>query len=581
MTVLAYLRVGEGGFVNLDDDAYVEHQPLVNQGFSAASVAWAFTGVHSNNWHPLTTLSHQLDCELFGVRPGPMHWENLGWHVLNTLLVYFVWRALTNAVWRSALVAALFALHPLHVESVAWISERKDVLSAFFWLLGIWTYAHYVRRPTRGRYALVAGLMVLALLAKPMAVTFPCALLLLDYWPLHRWPTRSWRQLAVEKLPMFVLVALHSGITFIVQHDTGAGQFGERFSLWIRIGNGIVSYVRYAGKTLWPESLSPMYFHPGAWPIAAVLGAAVLLLVISGVIVWLRHTRPWLVVGWLWFLGTLMPVIGLIQVGAQAMADRYMYVPILGLLTMCAWEGGALISRELRARPLILGGVCAILAGLTVITFRQVGAWKNSITLYHHSIAVGENNPAVHYLLAVALRASGQPPSQVEAHFRRALELQPNYVNALTQLALIALLNQRFDDARALIEESIRREPSNAALRVNLGAFWVRMNRLDLATPHFEEALRLDPKLVTAHLELGQIFANQNRFEQALVHYEARARRERWNPDALAEYGTLLANMRQFEAAKQALERSLWIRPNAPAVRANLDLVEQLMRAKG
>ncbi|MGH7957009.1 MAG: glycosyltransferase family 39 protein, partial [Opitutaceae bacterium] len=203
VTVLAFSKVGEAGFVNLDDDAYVEHQPLVNQGLRAAGIVWAFTGSHSSNWHPLTTLSHMLDCELFGLRAAPMHWVNLAWHVLNSALVFLAWRALTGATWRPAIGAALFALHPLHVESVAWISERKDVLSAFFWLLGLWAYARYARAPSVRCYLLVAGAMVLALLSKPMAVTFPCTLLLLDFWPLRRWPLRDWRSLFIEKLPLF------------------------------------------------------------------------------------------------------------------------------------------------------------------------------------------------------------------------------------------------------------------------------------------------------------------------------------------------------------------------------------------
>jgi Tfp pilus assembly protein PilF len=581
VTVAAYWRVGEAGFVNLDDDAYVEHQPLVNQGFRPAAIVWAFTGSHSSNWHPLTTLSHMLDCELFGVRPQPMHWENLAWHVLNSALVFLVWRALTGATWRPAIVAALFALHPLHVESVAWISERKDVLSAFFWLLGIAAYIGYARQPSIRRYLLVAGAMVLALLSKPMAVTFPCTLLLLDFWPLRRWPASSWRSLFVEKLPLFGLVAIHSVLTFLVQRASGAAAYGERFPFSARLGNAVVSYARYLGKTLWPESLTPMYFHPGYWPVGQIVGATLAIVVLSVVIWWHRRTRPWLNFGWLWFLGTLVPVIGLVQVGAQSMADRYMYIPILGVFTLIVWQSARLVYVWPRTRAPLIAATAALLIAFGVFTARQVKPWKSSLALYEHCIAVGEDNPAVRYLLAVALQAAGRPQAEVAAQFHKALERRPDYVNALTQLAIIAIGAQRMDEARRLIEQTVRVEPNNPGVHANLGAFWVRAGRPDEAIRHYEHVLKLDPKSSGAHFELGQIKLNQNDMEAARAHYEARARLDRWNADALADYGTLLSNLRRLDEARYYLERALWIRPDFPRARQNLDTTLQLMKQKG
>ncbi len=579
-TVLAFWRVGDCGFVNLDDDAYVEHQPLVNQGLRSAGLAWAFTGSHSSNWHPLTTLSHMLDCQLFGVRPAPMHWENLLWHTLNAVLVFLAWRTLTGALWRSAIVAALFALHPLHVESVAWISERKDVLCAFFWLLGLWAYAGYAQRPTVARYLLVAGALVLALLSKPMAVTFPCTLLLLDFWPLQRWPEKSWRALVVEKLPLFALVVVHSVLTFLVQSGSGAAQFGERFSLGVRVANAFVSYVRYVGKTLWPESLAPMYFHPGHWPLAAVVGALVVLLAVTALAWWLRRTPPAGVLGWLFFLGTLVPVIGLVQVGAQAMADRYMYVPILGLFTAVVWPLAAVAANWPRVRTLVAVATIALLAVLAIVTARQVPAWKNSIALYEHSIAVGEDNPAARYLLAVALQAAGRPQADVVAQYRHALRLRPDYVNALTQLAIIAFANGRADEARQLIAESVRVDPRNPGLHVNLGAISVRAGKPDEAVPHFERALQLDPRLPVAHLELGQIRFAQQRYAESLAHYETRARAERWNPEALTDYGTLLCNLGRPAEGRPFIERALWIAPTHERALKALEAAKQLLAQK-
>ena len=583
LTLLAYWRAGEAGFVNLDDDAYVEQQPLVNLGLRPAGIAWAFTGSHSSNWHPLTTLSHMLDCELFGVRPGPMHWENVLWHTLNALLVFLVWRALTGATWRPAILAAMFALHPLHVESVAWISERKDVLSAFFWLLGLGAYAGYVRQPSTARYLLVGGAMVLALLSKPMAVTFPCTLLLLDFWPLRRWPERSWRSLFIEKLPLFALVAIHSVLTFFVQRASGAANFGERFPLDARIGNALVAYLRYLGKTLWPESLAPLYFHPGYWPGSVVLAATIVLVVASVYFWWLRRTRPWLLFGWLWFLGTLVPVIGIVQVGAQSMADRYMYFPILGVFTLGIWQFARLVHFWPRTRPLLIASTAAVTVGFGVVTWRQVPAWNNSVALYEHSIAVGEDNPAVRYLYAVSLAMKGRPEAEVVAQFKRALQLRPDYINALTQLAMIALSHQRMDEARRLVEHTIALEPRNPALHSNLGALCVRTGRPDEAIPHFKHVLELDPNAAGAHLELGQIYLNQNRYDEALAHYAIRAKLDPWNPDAQTEYGTLLSNLGRIDEALPYFERALWLRPGHARAKQNLEAVKQLQaqRKKG
>ena len=335
VTIIAYWRVGEWGFVNLDDDAYVQFQPMVNEGLRSAAIAWAFASTHSNNWHPLTSLSHMLDCTLFGVTAAPMHWENLGWHLLNTLLVFFVWRSLTGTFWRSAFVAALFALHPLHVESVAWISERKDVLSTFFFLLALWAYGRYARRQPRsskkrrpansrnGDYWLALCFFALGLLAKPMVVTLPLVLLLVDVWPLERLRRNRSGALVREKVPFLLLGAIDAAITFEVQTHSGAARYGQRFSLASRCENAIVAVLRYVEKTFWPARLSVFYAHPASWPASIVLVAAAVTLFVTAIAWMQRGSRPWLIVGWAWFLITLAPVIGVVQVGAQAMADRY------------------------------------------------------------------------------------------------------------------------------------------------------------------------------------------------------------------------------------------------------------------
>jgi tetratricopeptide (TPR) repeat protein len=312
-----------------------------------------------------------------------------------------------------------------------------------------------------------------------------------------------------------------------------------------------------------------------------VAGAAVVLVLLSATVWFLRRTRPWLAFGWLWFLGTLVPVIGLIQVGAQSMADRYMYLPILGLFTAAVWQAARLVHLWPRTRVSLIAAAAALLVVFGLVTARQVPAWKNSIALYEHSIAVGEDNAAVRYLLAVALQAAGRPQNDVVAQFRRALDRRPDYVNAMTQLAIIALTNQRMDEARKLIEETIRLEPTNPSLHANLGAFWVRAGQPEEAVRHFEQVLRLQPNSGGAHFELGQIRLNQNRVEEARAHYEARVRADPWNADALADYGTLLGNLHRLEEARRYLERALWIRPDFPRARQNLDATIQLLRQKG
>jgi len=580
VTWAAYWGVGDAGFVNLDDDAYVEFQPMVNQGLRTATVAWAFTGSHGGLWFPLTSLSHALDCQLFGVRPGPMHLENVGWHVLNTLLVFFVWRTLTGAVWRSALVAALFALHPLNVESVAWISERKNLLSTFFWLLGLGAYVRYVSGPTLARYGLVLLTLVFALLSKPMAVTFPFTLLLLDYWPLRRWPALGWPKLVWEKVPLFALTAAISALTILAQSSAGAADFGRRIGLGDRIGNALVSCVRYLGKAAWPDSLAAFYPHPGAWPVAAVVGAAVFLGVIS---VWAwrqRRAQPWFLFGWLWFLGTLVPVSGLIQVGAQAMANRYAYVPLLGIFVVLAWAGGEIATRWPKARLGLAVAAACMLAGCFLLTRRNTPAWNDSVQLHEHSIAAGVDSATSRYLLAVAYEKAGRPEADVVAQFRRALELDSTYINAHAQLATIALRHQRVDEAWAIAQTALRLEPTNPAVHLSAAAACLWRQRTDDAIAYLREALRLKPHYAEAHRTLAGVFAQQNRLEEARTHLEAAVRAAPWDAEALCDLGVLLGSMRQFELARLRLERALWINPRLDRARDNLVAIANLARAK-
>lgn len=432
-------------FLYYDDHLYVFKNPQVVKGLSWENIAWAFhpkTSVASN-WHPLTMISHMADCQIFGLNPWGHHLTAILWHVVNVVLLFFLWHKMTGAIWRSALVAALFAWHPLHVESVAWISERKDVLSTFFWLVGCWIWADYARRPGWGRYLLVCVTLVLGLLSKPMVVTFPFALLLLDYWPLNRYANAvgNWRssfqrfgQLTLEKLPMIVLVAVASYVTLRVQ--AGSRLSLERVTIPQRVSNAALSYDKYLAKLAWPSGLATPYLldEEGLSPTAGML-AAIPLVVLCGLALALVRRVPYLFVGWFWFLGTLVPVIGLVQVGIQAMADRYSYIPYIGLFVAVAWGLGDLVRVWPRLGWPAVTGVSAALVAFAVLAFQQVGYWRDTPTLLRHAIAVTGDNHVARFGLGAALRAENRFEESV-AEFDAILRKKPDFHAAYYQRAL-------------------------------------------------------------------------------------------------------------------------------------------------
>ncbi len=428
LTLAAYLPTLHNGFVNLDDGLYVTGNPHVQQGITGASVAWALTANVANNWHPLTLLSHLLDCQLFGLDAAGHHAMSLLLHLANVLLLFAVLRRLTGAVWRSAAVAALFAVHPAHVESVAWVAERKDVLSALFWLLAMAAYGRYARHPSLDRYLLVALAMALGLAAKPMVVTLPFALLLLDVWPLERLGL-GWKRLTVEKLPLLALSAASSLVTLRYQRTSLAPLGLDPWSL--RLANAAVSYAAYLGKLLLPRNLAVFYPIPLAIPAGKVAAAAALLAILTALAVRTARKAPWLLVGWLWFLGTLVPVIGLVQVGRQAMADRYTYIPSIGLFVAIVWGIAGLIGESSRRRAIIYKATAAAvaIALLAAGTWMQAGTWRDSVALYRHALAVTRDNYVAHLGLAKALVAKGDGAGAAE-QYRAALALRPGLIEA-------------------------------------------------------------------------------------------------------------------------------------------------------
>jgi hypothetical protein len=427
LTLAAWLPTLRNGFVNLDDGLYVTGNPHVRQGLTRESLAWAMTANVANNWHPLTLLSHLLDVQLFGLDPAGHHATSLLLHLANVLLLFAVLTKMTGAPGRSAAVAALFAVHPAHVESVAWVAERKDMLSALFWLLAMGAYERYARRPSPGRYLLVALAMALGLAAKPMVVTLPFALLLLDVWPLERLQL-GWKRLIIEKLPLLALSAASSLITLRYQRTSLAPLDVLPWSF--RLAGAAVSYAAYLGKLLLPRNLAVFYPVPLEIPAWEILGAVTLLAAITAVSVWKARRAPWLLVGWLWFLGTLVPVIGLVQVGRQAMADRYTYLPSIGLFLAIVWGIWELAGER---RVLLATAAAAVIALLAVGTWRQANYWKDSDALYRHALAVTHGNYLAHLGLAKALAAERDWNGAAE-QYRAALALRPGLVEARSGL---------------------------------------------------------------------------------------------------------------------------------------------------
>jgi len=526
-------------FVNYDDNEYFFSNPQVQAGLTWPGATWAFRTTHSNNWHPLTWLTLMLDAELFGTGPRGPHLTNLLLHAANSVLLFLLLRRMTAAHWRSAAVAALFALHPLHVESVAWVSERKDVLSAVFFMLTLLMYARFVERSTvegsvsnsdtsravvqspksKVFYGLALLFFALGLMSKPMLVTLPFVLLLLDFWPLRRSDVLPLRRLIVEKLPFLAMSLAASVATVVAQHD--AVQSLDRLSLGIRAVNAVVAYVRYLGKAFWPVDLAVPYPHPG-YGSPWLFGLSAGLMLISVVAVW-RFGRkfPFLVTGWFWYVGMLVPTIGLVQVGMQSMADRYTYLPLIGVFIILAWGTNEMLNplRLSRSgRTVVATCVAVILMACVARTVDQLGYWRNGGTLFRHTLAVTKRNDLAHYNLGQYYSSTGENAAAIEQYLN-ALEIRPNYDDALNNLGVALAMKGELDAAVARIQEAIRRNPNKADARFNLGNVFVLQRRFEEAAGAYEEALRLQPDYPEAHNNLANVLAMLGRRVPAGQHY--------------------------------------------------------------
>jgi tetratricopeptide (TPR) repeat protein len=534
-TLALFSQVRQFEFINFDDPAYITQNPIVQQGLTSEGLSWAFKKLHGDDtyWHPVTWISHMLDCQLFGPDAGAHHIVNLLFHVANVLLLFHLLRRTTGSLWRAAIVAALFACHPLQVDTVAWVTERKNVLSGMFWFLTMLAYVRYAESPTRARYAVVLLCFALGLMSKPVLVALPCVLLLMDFWPLGRveWKRDRkdkatslripWKRAVLEKIPLLAL-SIISGIVTLAGHARlGTTLSDEQFPLSARLANAIVSYARYLQKTVWPTDLS-VYYPLQTWAgWQVLLSLAVVCAITLLAVVW-RARRPYFMVGWFWFLGVLVPTIGLVQASTQAMADRFAYLPLVGIFIAGVWLAGDFLEKSPRRRA--LAGVCTglVLLAAAAMTWRQLGFWRNSITLFTHSLAVTRSNAVAHNNLGSALE-SARRPQEAEKHYREAIRIKPFSPQAHNNLGNVLDDMGRSEEALAAYHEALRLRPNVALVHNNLGVVLAKLGRLDEAHTNFSLAMKLQPReahtyylMGTLHLRRGDPRAAVNAFEIAL-----------------------------------------------------------------
>ena len=587
--LVAYAGVRQHDFVNFDDPEYVVQNRHVTSGLTFANVAWSLTAVHSANWHPLTWMSHMLDCSLHGLDPGGHHVTNVLLHALATVLLFFALRTMTGAPGRSAFVAALFALHPRNVESVAWISERKDVLSAVFWTGAMWAHAAYAQRSTLPRYLAVALLLGLGLLAKPMVVTLPAALLLLDLWPLRRvrlagigddatTDVRTPAPLAVpavvrEYAPLFAIALAAAIVTFLAQRSSGAVATLTALPLGFRLQNAVVTYAGYLWSLLWPTQLAVFYPYR-TLPVAEV-SAALALLVALSVLAWrTRRTRPYLLVGWLWYLGTLVPVIGIVKAGDQAMADRFTYLPAIGIFLAATWAIADAASRDPRTRRALVPAAVLVAIACLLTTRRQVEHWRDSVTLFRHALAVTSRNHLAELNLAAALVERGDVAAGLE-HARAAQALRPDDVKVLATLGTALARSGHGDEAESAYRRALQSDPDSVLAWLGMAVLHAERGQWGDAERAYAEVLRREPEHAKAHAGLGFVLSAQARHADAIVQYRAAIVADEKLLQAYNGLALALEATGQTDEALRVLESALQHAPDEQRLRVTYDAMLQ------
>jgi len=579
VTVLAvYSQVAEHGFIDFDDGIYILNNAHVRTGLTSENIRWALTSLEASNWHPLTWISHMLDCQVYGLRPAGHHLTSLFLHVANCLLLFLVLRTATGDLWRSALAATLFGLHPLHIESVAWVSERKDVLSSFFWMLTILAYLNYARRGRALPYMLALMLFAFGLMCKPMLVTLPFVLLLLDLWPLGRFTctslnARSPIHVWYEKIPFLVLSVASCVVTYMAQSRGKVVLSLETVSLVDRIMNGCLSYVQYLLKLIWPHRLAIFYPHPGS-TVSVLQGllSGVFLILVSVLVVRYSRQRPSLFCGWFWYLGTLVPVIGILQVGVQAMADRYTYLPSIGLLILLIWSIPGSLSRGLRGRLLTTAGALSIVICLSVTTWCHLRHWESTETVFRHALRVTRNNHVAHYNLGNALLGQGRSDAAV-TEYQKALDIWPDYPDVHNNLGLVRAGEGKLEDAISHYRRAIRVDPRHMLAQLNLADALGGLGRFGEALALYRAVLADHPEEGVIHNRMGVLLAESGRMAEAEKHLRRAVTLCRDCPEPLNNLGRVLMLSGSFGPAARYLKQAIAVRPDYAEAYNNLGLV--------
>jgi tetratricopeptide (TPR) repeat protein len=613
--IAIYWQVNNHDFVNFDDNKYITENRYVQTGLTSGNITWAFTTFHAGNWHPLTWISHMLDCQLFGLNPGLHHLVNIFFHIANTLLLFFILHRMTKGLWQSAFVAAVFAIHPLHVESVAWVAERKDVLSTLFWTLTMGAYVFYVERRELKRYLLTLFFFALGLMAKPMLVTLPFVLLLLDYWPLSRLetekllvtehkqseksskmrlkkkerrrsaikaehvnkPEKQTRQrpaighIVLEKVPFFVLSLASSIVTYMAQQKGGTVGSLQSYPLAARIANALVSYCGYIGKMIWPENLAVLYPHPGMPPTWEVVASVFFLGITTFLIIRTVKRCPYLTTGWLWYLGTLVPVVGLVQVGVQAMADRYTYVPLIGISIMVAWGLPELLKKWRHRNAALATVVVIILCIFSFVTWKQLGCWQNSTTLFTHTLEKTTNNPIMLNNMGNVLEGEGRFDEAI-SHYTEALRIDPNLPDSYNNMGLALTKRGKPDEAISNFLKAIRINHNHAEAHYNMGTLLASQGKLDEAIYHFRESIRIRPEHGNSQYNLGLASMRKGNIDEAMSYFQQANRIDPFDPETILNMGVITAMRGNLNKAMDYFVKALQIKHDYPEAHVNWGL---------